>query len=90
MAAEERDHESIQNEDMNMEILKTRHGNRILRGKRGDQDAKGSDEIVSLYVENLTEQLHWMGLWNSFAKHRDVVNVYIARKRSRWGEIRIR
>ncbi|KAK8626683.1 hypothetical protein V6N13_134316 [Hibiscus sabdariffa] len=51
-----------------------------------DQDAKGSDVIVSLFVENLSERLHWMGLWHSFARHGDVVNVYIARKRTRGGK----
>ncbi|KAK8674567.1 hypothetical protein V6N13_032676 [Hibiscus sabdariffa] len=42
--------------------------------------------IVSLFVENLPETLHWKGLWFSFARHGDVVNVYIARKRSRGGK----
>ncbi|KAL4290530.1 hypothetical protein GQ457_14G023320 [Hibiscus cannabinus] len=56
-----------------------------LNGKRGDQDEKGSHGIVSLFVENLPERLHWKGLWHSFSRHDDVVNVYIARKRSRGG-----
>ncbi|KAL4291680.1 hypothetical protein GQ457_14G004930 [Hibiscus cannabinus] len=42
--------------------------------------------IVSLYVENLPEHLHWKGLWLSFARHGDVVDVYIARKRSKGGK----
>ncbi|KAK8604718.1 hypothetical protein V6N13_099649 [Hibiscus sabdariffa] len=46
----------------------------------------GRQEVVSLFVENLPETLHWKGLWFSFARHRDVVNAYIARKRSRWGK----
>ncbi|KAL4342458.1 hypothetical protein GQ457_08G019930 [Hibiscus cannabinus] len=53
--------------------------------KRRNQDEKGSHGIVSLFVENLPEQLHWKGLWHSFARHGDVVNVYIERKRSRRG-----
>ncbi|KAL4367637.1 hypothetical protein GQ457_05G034840 [Hibiscus cannabinus] len=41
---------------------------------------------ISLFVENLPENLHWKGLWFAFARHGEVVNVYIARKRSRWGK----
>ncbi|KAK8701278.1 hypothetical protein V6N13_019668 [Hibiscus sabdariffa] len=29
------------------------------------------------------KRLHWRGLWHSFSRHGDVVNVYVARKRSR-------
>ncbi|KAK8671395.1 hypothetical protein V6N13_037991 [Hibiscus sabdariffa] len=43
-------------------------------------------EVVSLFVENLPETLHWKGLWFSFARHGDVVNAYIARKRCRGGK----
>ncbi|KAK8619436.1 hypothetical protein V6N13_133396 [Hibiscus sabdariffa] len=45
-----------------------------------------SQEVISLFVENLPETLHWKGLRFSFARHGDVVNVYIARKRSRGGK----
>ncbi|KAK8557199.1 hypothetical protein V6N13_013475 [Hibiscus sabdariffa] len=38
---------------------------------------------ISLFVENLPERLHWKGLWFAFARHGEVVNVYIARKKSR-------
>ncbi|KAL4348961.1 hypothetical protein GQ457_17G023570 [Hibiscus cannabinus] len=41
---------------------------------------------VSLFVENLPESLHWKGFWFAFARHGEVVNVYIARKRSRGGK----
>ncbi|KAK9011379.1 hypothetical protein V6N11_044231 [Hibiscus sabdariffa] len=41
---------------------------------------------ISLFVENLPERLHWIGLWFAFARHGEVVNVYIARKRSRGGK----
>ncbi|KAL4324137.1 hypothetical protein GQ457_11G030450 [Hibiscus cannabinus] len=51
-----------------------------------DRVSKGRQEVVSLFVENLPETLHWKGLWFWFARHGDVVNVYIARKRSRGGK----
>ncbi|KAL4387841.1 hypothetical protein GQ457_09G016630 [Hibiscus cannabinus] len=41
---------------------------------------------ISLFVENLPERLHWKGLWFAFARHGEVVNVYIARKKSRGGK----
>ncbi|KAL4376054.1 hypothetical protein GQ457_02G031900 [Hibiscus cannabinus] len=45
-----------------------------------------SQGVVSLFVENLPETLHWKGLWHLFARHGDVVNVYIVRKQSRGGK----
>ncbi|KAK9044992.1 hypothetical protein V6N11_058882 [Hibiscus sabdariffa] len=46
----------------------------------------GNQEVISLFVENLPETLHWKGLWFSFARHGEVVSVYIARKKSRGGK----
>ncbi|KAK8709220.1 hypothetical protein V6N13_060245 [Hibiscus sabdariffa] len=44
---------------------------------------------ISLFVENLPERLHWKILWFAFARRGEVVNVYIARRRSR-GDKRFR
>ncbi|KAK8677032.1 hypothetical protein V6N13_142588 [Hibiscus sabdariffa] len=74
-----------------MEIKHGGGGDQPRLSKRGDggnlgvQD-KGNQEIVSLFVENLLETLHWKGLWFSFARHGEVVSVYIARKWSRGGK----
>ncbi|KAL4348986.1 hypothetical protein GQ457_17G018730 [Hibiscus cannabinus] len=48
----------------------------------------GNRESTSglLYVENIPESMQWKGLWHSFARHGEVVNVYIARKRSKGGK----
>ncbi|KAK8989222.1 hypothetical protein V6N11_063660 [Hibiscus sabdariffa] len=42
--------------------------------------------VISLFVENLPERLHWKGFWFAFARHGDVMSVYIARRRSRGGK----
>ncbi|KAK9037530.1 hypothetical protein V6N11_022438 [Hibiscus sabdariffa] len=47
---------------------------------------KEKQGVISLFVENLPESLHWKGLWFAFARYGEVVNVYIARKRSRGGK----
>ncbi|KAL4375895.1 hypothetical protein GQ457_02G040260 [Hibiscus cannabinus] len=46
----------------------------------------GKQEVTTLFVENIPATLHWKGLWFAFARHGDVVNVYIARKLSRGGK----
>ncbi|KAL4309665.1 hypothetical protein GQ457_01G010940 [Hibiscus cannabinus] len=51
-----------------------------------DRVYNNKQEVVSLFVENLPETLHWKGLWFSFARHGDVVNAYITRKRNRGGK----
>ncbi|KAL4385576.1 hypothetical protein GQ457_15G025080 [Hibiscus cannabinus] len=76
----------------------TKHG---VRGEKGDVAEKaknddkiaekakadnGNKEVISLFVENLPEKLHWKGLWFSFARHGEVVSVYIAKKKSRGGK----
>ncbi|KAK8689158.1 hypothetical protein V6N13_087883 [Hibiscus sabdariffa] len=48
-------------------------------GKRKQDEQK----VGSLFVENISEKMHWKGLWHSFARHGDVVDAYIARKLSR-------
>ncbi|KAL4378985.1 hypothetical protein GQ457_02G038230 [Hibiscus cannabinus] len=42
-----------------------------------------SSQVVTLFVENLSESLHWQGLWYAFGRHGDVVDAFIARKTSR-------
>ncbi|KAK8613648.1 hypothetical protein V6N13_101405 [Hibiscus sabdariffa] len=54
--------------------------------QRGKDEEEGKQGVISLYVENLPESLNWKGLWFAFARHGEVVNVYIARKRSIGGK----
>ncbi|KAK8585593.1 hypothetical protein V6N13_050570 [Hibiscus sabdariffa] len=68
----------------------TKHGG---GGDRGDEKIaekvkldNGNKEVISLFVENRLEKLHWKGLWFSFARHGDVVSVYIAKRKSRGGK----
>ncbi|KAK8656801.1 hypothetical protein V6N13_098738 [Hibiscus sabdariffa] len=61
-------------------------GRQTAEGNAGEGDRLGGHEVITLFVENLSENLHWKGLWFSFARHGEVVNVYIARKRSRGGK----
>ncbi|KAK8615661.1 hypothetical protein V6N13_017244 [Hibiscus sabdariffa] len=39
--------------------------------------------VITLFIENLSETLHWKGLWHVFGSHGDVADPFIARKRSR-------
>ncbi|KAK8647668.1 hypothetical protein V6N13_121397 [Hibiscus sabdariffa] len=45
-----------------------------------------SSQVVTLFVENLPESLHWQGLWYAFGRHSDVVDAFIAKKTSRGGK----
>ncbi|KAK8714362.1 hypothetical protein V6N13_149555 [Hibiscus sabdariffa] len=47
---------------------------------------EGRKEIVSLYVQNLPTQLHWSGLRQTFGRHGDVVDSFIAGKKNRAGK----
>ncbi|KAK8689618.1 hypothetical protein V6N13_088332 [Hibiscus sabdariffa] len=42
-------------------------------------------KVVTLFIENLPESLYWQGLWHAFGRHDEVVDAFIARKRSRRG-----
>ncbi|KAK8682067.1 hypothetical protein V6N13_054464 [Hibiscus sabdariffa] len=60
-------------------------------GQNSKQDemvnrAQGKQSVVSLFVENIPEEMHCKGLWYSFARHGEVESVYIAWKRSRGGK----
>ncbi|KAK8714198.1 hypothetical protein V6N13_149392 [Hibiscus sabdariffa] len=62
---------------------KAKNDDRIAEKAKADN---GNKVVISLFVENLPEKLHWKGLWFSFARHGDVVSVYIAKKKSRGGK----
>ncbi|KAL4376870.1 hypothetical protein GQ457_02G039660 [Hibiscus cannabinus] len=57
-------------------------GRRTGESNAGEGERLGRQEVITLFVENL----HWKGLWFSFARHGEVANVYIARRRSRGGK----
>ncbi|GMI89998.1 hypothetical protein HRI_002669100 [Hibiscus trionum] len=40
----------------------------------------------TLFIRNLSEQIHWQGLWQVFDRHRQVLDVFIPAKRLRSGE----
>ncbi|KAL4325900.1 hypothetical protein GQ457_11G030350 [Hibiscus cannabinus] len=46
-----------------------------------------SNEKVSftLFINNLSERLHWQGLWFAFGRHGEVTDAFIPRKRNRRG-----
>ncbi|KAL4383632.1 hypothetical protein GQ457_15G029640 [Hibiscus cannabinus] len=46
----------------------------------------GTGGIVTLYVGNLPEKLHWSGLRQTFGRHGDIVDSYIAKKVNREGK----
>ncbi|KAK8663423.1 hypothetical protein V6N13_083243 [Hibiscus sabdariffa] len=62
-------------------------------GNGGDR-VDNKRQVVSFFVENLPETLHWKGLCFSFARHGNVVNAYIAMKISicgkRFGFVRMK
>ncbi|KAK8610724.1 hypothetical protein V6N13_081880 [Hibiscus sabdariffa] len=43
--------------------------------------------IITLYVGNLPEKLHWCGLRQAFRRHGDLVDAYIAKKLDRQGKL---
>ncbi|KAK8535553.1 hypothetical protein V6N12_057069 [Hibiscus sabdariffa] len=43
--------------------------------------------IITLYVGNLPEKLHWCGLRQEFGRHGDLVDAYIAKKLDRQGKL---
>ncbi|KAK8671907.1 hypothetical protein V6N13_038490 [Hibiscus sabdariffa] len=53
-----------------------------------------SNQLFTLYVDNISARLHWKGLWFAFGRHGDVEEAFIARKRNakgrRFGFIRYR
>ncbi|KAK8716138.1 hypothetical protein V6N13_043456 [Hibiscus sabdariffa] len=52
------------------------------RSQRSSQPS----QIVTLFVENIPESLHWQGLWHAFRRHGDVVDAFIEKKYSRGGK----
>ncbi|KAK8713567.1 hypothetical protein V6N13_148780 [Hibiscus sabdariffa] len=70
-----------------------RVGKEVEGGQRERQASVGSrypkkskDRVISLFVENIPDGMHWKGLWFTFARHGDVDSVYIAKKISRGGK----
>ncbi|KAK8648974.1 hypothetical protein V6N13_129715 [Hibiscus sabdariffa] len=43
-------------------------------------------QVFTLFIENLSEKLHWQGLWFAFGRHGEVVDAFIARKRNCRGQ----
>ncbi|GMJ10783.1 hypothetical protein HRI_004747500 [Hibiscus trionum] len=51
-----------------------------------DTDRRQRQQPFTLYIENLSETLHWQGLWHAFGRYGDVLDAFIARKRNRRGK----
>ncbi|GMJ10120.1 hypothetical protein HRI_004681200 [Hibiscus trionum] len=51
--------------------------------KRNDRDRR--QQIFTLFIEKLSEKLHWQGLWHASRRHVDVSDAFIARKRDERG-----
>ncbi|KAL4284228.1 hypothetical protein GQ457_16G017560 [Hibiscus cannabinus] len=45
----------------------------------------GRQRVWNLFVKNISDRLHWKGLWQSFDRHGVVLDVFIPSKRSRDG-----
>ncbi|KAK8604731.1 hypothetical protein V6N13_099662 [Hibiscus sabdariffa] len=43
-------------------------------------------EVITLFVKNIPEKLHWQGLWFAFGRHGDIVDAFIATKKSKDGK----
>ncbi|KAK8623628.1 hypothetical protein V6N13_064995 [Hibiscus sabdariffa] len=41
--------------------------------------------VITLFVSNLPTKLHWTGLWQTFGRHGDLVDAYIASKKDKQG-----
>ncbi|KAL4339799.1 hypothetical protein GQ457_08G032590 [Hibiscus cannabinus] len=41
--------------------------------------------VWTLYVHNISDNLHWQGVWQVFDRHGVVVDVFIPRRRSKDG-----
>ncbi|KAK8647664.1 hypothetical protein V6N13_121393 [Hibiscus sabdariffa] len=54
-------------------------------GKKIAKEDEGKQGIFTVFVENIPEAMVWKGLWHTFTRHGDVVDTYIARKRSKRG-----
>ncbi|KAK8573879.1 hypothetical protein V6N13_096810 [Hibiscus sabdariffa] len=42
-------------------------------------------QAITLYVNNISETLHWKGLWQAFGRHGEVIDAFIASKKNREG-----
>ncbi|KAK8633453.1 hypothetical protein V6N13_014299 [Hibiscus sabdariffa] len=53
--------------------------------KEQHEEQQEEQRPVSLFVDNLPPLLHWKGLWQIFGRYCDVMNAFIANKRSKRG-----
>ncbi|GMI78491.1 hypothetical protein HRI_001518400 [Hibiscus trionum] len=55
-----------------------------------EHEGKGKIESIrnrgwTLFMNNLSNQIHWKGLWQVFDRHGHVLDVFIPTKKSRMG-----
>ncbi|KAK8694817.1 hypothetical protein V6N13_072361 [Hibiscus sabdariffa] len=43
-------------------------------------------QVITIYVNNIGENLHWKGLWLAFGRHGEVLDAFIANKRNKEGK----
>ncbi|KAL4291447.1 hypothetical protein GQ457_14G021050 [Hibiscus cannabinus] len=43
-------------------------------------------QVITIYVNNIAEKLHWKGLWLAFDRHGEVLDAFIANKRNKEGK----
>ncbi|KAK8576450.1 hypothetical protein V6N13_032372 [Hibiscus sabdariffa] len=43
-------------------------------------------QVITIYVNNIAEKLHWKGLWLAFSRHGEVLDAFIANKRNKEGK----
>ncbi|KAK8699945.1 hypothetical protein V6N13_018353 [Hibiscus sabdariffa] len=44
-----------------------------------------NNQAVTIYVNNIPEKLHWKGLWQTFGRHGEVSDTFIANKKNKEG-----
>ncbi|KAK8683990.1 hypothetical protein V6N13_040028 [Hibiscus sabdariffa] len=58
-----------------------------------NKQENGNNHIATIYVNNIPKKIHWNGLWKSFGKHGEVLDVSIANKKNkenkRFGFVRV-
>ncbi|KAK8659987.1 hypothetical protein V6N13_050924 [Hibiscus sabdariffa] len=43
-------------------------------------------QVITIYVNNIADRLHWKGLWLAFGRHGEVLDTFIANKRNKEGK----
>ncbi|KAK8684059.1 hypothetical protein V6N13_040096 [Hibiscus sabdariffa] len=58
-----------------------------------DSFSRKNNQAVTIYVNNIPEKLHWKGLWQTFGRHGEVSDTFIANKKNkedkRFGFVRV-